>query len=109
MAGQWSWQQVDAQEYSDIDALEAWVALVDDERVSVVARSNPPQDADDDELAEREANPWVVYVLTPSESYALTWLEAVDSYETLDAAKEAVDSGRHELIAAVLEERSLNG
>lgn len=109
MAGQWSWEQVDAQDYSGIDAVEAWVALVDQERVMLVARSEAPESADADELAEHQANPWVVYNILTQESDGFAGLEAIDGYATLDEAKAAVDSGRHELIAAVLEEHSLNG
>lgn len=106
MVGQeWVWVQVHHGDYAHLDAVEAWVVRALGQDSYLVVHQRP---ADEDlEEESGEDSPWQVYSVMTEDIEGHSGLEHLDSYDSMDAARVAVDRSREETLRVVQAELEL--
>lgn len=85
----WEWRR-EKPEVWDVGADEIWSVSVVGHRVAIAARER-------DELSREDR--WMTYVVLTVDQDGIDALEAIDSYDTIEAARAAIDENRDHLIA----------
>ena len=85
----WEWRQENPDDWS-VDASEVWAVHVVGQRIAAVACE---QDEDDGRTR------WMAYLVLNLDEDGIGGLEAIDGYDTLNAAMASIERDRDQLIA----------
>lgn len=85
----WEWRRERPEDWG-LGADEIWSVSVVGHRVAIAALQR-------DELSREDR--WITYVVLTVDQDGIDALEAIDSYDTIGAAKGAIDENREQLIA----------